>query len=88
MRPEYQLPQEARLEAEERMAEPGGKGQGSQELGWHSELEGPWRPCGPNGSWLRRGNQAREEEFALDSPQPRGWQNWGSRPGFLTAVSK
>lgn len=37
-------------------------------LGGAASWRGPWRPCGPDGSWLRRRNQAREEEFARDSP--------------------
>ena len=39
--PRIAAPTEASLEAEERMAESGGKGQGvTRGLGWYSELEG------------------------------------------------
>ena len=39
--PRIAAPPEASLEAEERMAESGGKGQGvTRGLGWYSELEG------------------------------------------------
>ena len=39
---------------------------------------GSWRPCSPDGSWLRRETRP-ERKHLPEIPQPVGWENWASK---------
>lgn len=59
----------------------------TRRLGWYSELEGLLEALWSRWLLAQEGNQAREKAFVRDPPAS-GLAELGSRPGFLTTISK